>query len=232
MKKIERLFIYSGVGIAIALGLGWHGVGTTASANINLAQADAVRIATADVLSLVEKLASSDRYLPAREEKMKALRTPIEQLQKELDDLRTKITNIPDFQTNAEAQPEIQKFQQKTQNLQAMQQAAQSEAENFNTSQLQEAYKIIVDTANSIANSKGFTHVLATKSPESKMSSGNVAGLLQEMLARPVIKSIPADDITQDIIKELKLENVKTAVTPPAPASPGADAAPAAGTPK
>ena len=34
MKKIERLFIYSGVGVAIALGLGWRGLGTNASANI------------------------------------------------------------------------------------------------------------------------------------------------------------------------------------------------------
>ena len=228
MKKIERLFIYSGVGLAIALGLGWHGIGTVASAHTELA-ADNVRIATADVLTLVEKLASSDRYLPARTEKMNALRAPIEQLQKELDELRAKITAMPDFQNNAEAQPEIQKFQQKTPNLQAMQPTAQSEAESFNTTQLQEAYKAVVDACNQVANSKGYTHVFASKSAESKMASANVAGLLQEMLARPVIKSNPADDITEDVVKELKLENVKPAAAAPAAATPTPAPAPAGG---
>lgn len=229
MNKIERLFIYSGVGVAVALGLGWRGLGTNAGATIATAeQADSVRIATADVLTLVEKLASSDRYLPAREEKVKSLRAPIDLLQKELDELRTKITAIPDFQNSAEAQPLIQQFQTKSQNMQTLQQTAQSEAESFNTNQLQEAYRIVLETVNQIANSKGYTHVLSTKLPENKLTSNNVTGLLQEMLARPVVKAPAADDLTADVEKELKIENVKT---PSATATPGAapaSAAPAA----
>mgnify|MGYP001239187459 CR=1 FL=1 len=226
MKKIERLFIYSGVGIAVALGLGWRGIGTSASATIATAQADAVRIATADVLTLVEKLASSDRYLPAREEKVKSLRAPIDLLQKELDELRTKITAIPDFQNSAEAQPLIQQFQTKSQNMQTLQQTAQSEAEGFNTAQLQEAYRIVIETTTQIANSKGYTHVISTKLPENALTSNNVTGLLQEMLARPVVKAPAADDITEDVVKELKLENVKTgpASAVPGPAAPAAPA--------
>lgn len=225
MKKIERLFIYSGVGVAIALGLGWRGLGTSASATLANAQADTVRIATADVLTLVEKMASSDRYLPARQEKVKSLRAPIELLEKELDELRAKITAIPDFQNNAEAQPLIQQFQTKTQNMQALSQTAQNEAENFNTNQLQEAYRLVIETTTQIANSKGYTHVFSTKLPDNKLTSNNVTGLLQEMLARPVVKAPAADDITQDVIRELKLEDVKTGADAALPATP----APAAG---
>ncbi|MBX3389050.1 MAG: OmpH family outer membrane protein [Phycisphaeraceae bacterium] len=231
MKKIERLFIYSGVGVAIALGLGWRGLGTNASANVSATQADTVRIATADILTLVEKLASSDRYLPARDEKVKSLRAPIDLLQKELDDLRAKITAIPDFQNNAEAQPLIQQFQQKSQNMQALSQTAQNEAENFNTTQLQEAYRIVIETTTQIANSKGYTHVISTKLPDNRLTSNNVTGLLQEMLARPVVKAPAADDITEDVVKELKLEDVKSgpatgAAPSPAPATTGGSTAP------
>ncbi|MBS0187013.1 MAG: OmpH family outer membrane protein [Planctomycetes bacterium] len=226
MNKIERLFLYSGVGVAIALGLGWRGLGTTASAHVETLQADTIRIATADVLTLVEKLASSDRYLPAREEKVKSLRAPIEVLQKELDELRAKITAIPDFQNNAEAQPLIQQFQTKSQNMQTLSQTAQSEAETFNTAQLQEAYRLVTETVTQVANSKGYTHVFSTKLPDNKLTSNNVTGLLQEMLARPVVKAPAADDITEDVLKELKIENVKPAGAPAASTAPAAPATP------
>jgi Skp family chaperone for outer membrane proteins len=240
MNKIEKLVVCGSLAACVTLGLGLNGLIAPALAH-NSAVADGNRIATVDVLSVVEKLASSDRYMPAREEKIKSLRAPIEVLQKELDELRTKITAIPDFQTNAEAQPLIQQFQQKNQTMQSFTQQAQTEAESFNTGQLQEAYKIVLETVSTIATSRGYTHVFSTRLPDNKMTSTNVQGMLQEMLARPLIKAPPADDLTQDVIKELKLENVKTgpvatpaapaAAIPPAPAATPAPATPAPATP-
>lgn len=151
---------------------------------------------------------------------------PIEQINRELDTLRQEITAIPDFQNNAEAQPKIQQFQQKSQNLETLRQTAQNELESFNVAQLQEAYKIAIDTTNAIAGTRGYTHVLATKPFESKMTSTNVNGVLQEMLARPVVRTNMADDLTDAVIKELKLENVKP-ISAPGSATPAPATAPA-----
>lgn len=222
MKNVERVVVFSGLAISIALGLGYRGVGTPAVANSAATSvvADGAKIATVDVLAVVERLASSDRYTPAREQKAKSLAAPIEQINKELDTLRTEITAIPDFQNNAEAQPKIQQFQQKSQNLETLRQTAQNELESFNVAQLQEAYKIAIDTTNAIAGTRGYTHVFATKPFDAKMTSINVNGVLQEMLARPVVRTNPADDLTDAVIKELKLENVKPlSGAAPAPSS-------------
>lgn len=221
MKNVERVVLFSGLAVAIALGLGYRDVGTQAvasSANSSTVVADGAKIATVDVLTVVERLASSDRYTPAREQKAKSLAAPIEQINKELDTLRQEITAIPDFQNNAEAQPKIQQFQQKSQNLETLRQTAQNELESFNVAQLQEAYKIAIDTTNAIAGTRGYTHVFATKPFESKMTSTNVNGVLQEMLARPIVRTNMADDLTDAVIKELKLENVKPLSGQPAPA--------------
>jgi hypothetical protein len=60
------------------------------------------------------------------------------------------------------------------------------------------------------------------------MTSTNVNGVLQEMLARPIVRTNMADDLTDAVIKELKLENVKplSGQTAPAP-TPAATPAPA-----
>ncbi|MBY0111698.1 MAG: OmpH family outer membrane protein [Phycisphaerales bacterium] len=228
MNNVERVVIFSGLAAAIALGLGWRGVGSPAIAGSATIIADGAKIGTVDVLAVVERLASSDRYTPAREQKAKSLAAPIEQINKELDTLRQEITAIPDFQNNAEAQPKIQQFQQKSQNLETLRQTAQNELESFNVAQLQEAYKIAIDTTNALAAARGYTHVFSTKPSEAKMTSTNVNGVLQEMLARPVVRTNSADDLTDAVIKELKLENVKPLSGQPAPApAPAPASAPA-----
>ena len=209
------------VGVA-ALVLG-AGVGSSLfspRAQADASQSTPVRIATVDVLTLVEKLASSDRYLPAREEKVRSLRAPIDQINRELDDLRVKITAFPDFQNNAEAQPLIQQFQTKSQNLQQLQQTAQNEAESFNAMQIQEAHRLVVESVGRLAASRGYTHVLASKPSDSRMTSANVLGTLQEMLARPVVVAGATDDLTAELIKELKLENVNQPAPAAAPEAP------------
>ena len=80
--------------------------------------------------------------------------------------------------------------------------------ENYNTKQVGEAYTLVLDAAVKMSDSLGYTHVIASKNGAAAISSRNIPGAVQEMLARPLVKGVAADDLTERLIKDLKLENV------------------------
>jgi hypothetical protein len=66
--------------------------------------------------------------------------------------------------------------------------------------------------------------VIVTRGDQVKIASQSVAGAVQEILARPVIRGVPADDLTEAIIAQMNLQNVvlpaDANMTPVAPAAP------------
>lgn len=172
------------------------------------------RVATIDMFGLIERMIQSERYLPAREANNNALRAKLDGVQKELEAMQTSLQGAD--QAGATFQAEVQKFQQKYQEFQMAQGEAQGEADRFNTAQLVEAFRLITDTADAIAAQKGYTHVMATRPKSVDIRAENLAGALQELIARPVLRAPESDDITTAVAETLSL--------PPAPA-------PAASTP-
>jgi hypothetical protein len=208
---------------AAALGMGLcfvvqHTLSTPAQARIEWNQpAAGAKSATIDAIGVVEKLFQSDRYKPARDAKEKELADKLKPLGDELEGIRTKLSamgqNTPEFQTL------FGDYQQKGQTFQQASQAANGQLDQLSAAQVSEAFKLVVTTVEAIATARGYTHVNSAKAPGSPIRSGNVQGVLQEILARPILKSPAADDITADVEKELKVDTVQ--LTPPPGPGPG-----------
>lgn len=226
MRKAERAFIYVGLAAALMLGLGWRGPGRPAYAGelipVRQPSGGAMRLATADMLKIVEKMVKSDRYAPAREAFNKELTTKLEAMAGDLQALRAQIQASP--QNAPETQTLMQNFQARGQEFEQARNEAANRSDEFNARQIAEAYKLVVETVEAQAKKAGYTHVLATRSGPPVLKSSNIAGTVQEMLARPLVVGQAADDLTKVVMDELKLPDIDDE---PAPA-PAGEPAPAA----
>ncbi len=169
--------------------------------------APALRIGTADVLGIVEHMLASDRYRPAQEAFLKQENDKLRPLADELVALENRGNNL------APNSPDIERlgkeFDDKQQAFQKARQDAFSRIDQYNTDQVREAYRLTLEAVNDLAAKQGYSHVIATRTGDAAIRSQNVPGALQEILARPVVKSNPADDLTDRIVRQFKLENVK-----------------------
>lgn len=212
MNTNERVLVFGGLAVAMLLGLAGRMPGggeSRAMASGAGLTADAPRIATVDVLSLVERMISTEQYKTQRDsfemEEAKKLQPIAEELKKMQDEAK-------DLKEESERFKALNKaFLEKNASFQQLRTDATAQLETFNTRQVGEAYRLILDAATQMADSLGYTHVIASKSGSVALASKNIPGAVQEMLARPVVKGVAADDLTERLMKSLKLENV----TPP-----------------
>lgn len=225
MRKGERVFIYGGLTAAILLGLGWRGPDRHAFAAAPVfgmpeVQDGSMKLATVDILKIVEKYVKSERYAPAREAFNKDLTAQLEKLRGELESLRTQIQSSP--QNAPETQGLIQNFQQRGQEFDMERQKAMAASDEFNARQIAEAYRLVAEIVMTHAQQGGYTHVLASRGGPATLKSTNIAGTVQEMLARPLVKGVAADDLTKAVLDELKLPDIddEPAVAPPSGAAP------------
>lgn len=203
-----------------------------ATAQGSAAPAPTVRIASVDLLDVVERMVLSDKYKPARDAFTDGQRASLQPLVAELQALaqqgQTTAQDSPEFQTL------VQQYTAKQQELQQKNEDAQNAIAQFEARQVAEAYELVSAAAGRMAERTGYTHVFATRAT-TEIRSNNVPGVVQEILAHPLVASPKGDDLTAALLRELQLENIKLpsemAETPAAPAAPGA-AAPAAGTPE
>jgi hypothetical protein len=227
MRSVQRVVVSLGVvgaiGIAGLLGA-WSQESKPAPPDGPARQPAAVRIATADVLGVVERLVMSERYRPAAEAFMNEQNSKLKPLQDELEAMEKRGASLPP------GSPELadlgKQYDQKRDEYQRSRQEAFAKIDSFNTDQVREAYRLTLQAVDQLSQQLGYTHVLASRTGSPTIRSDNVNGALQEMLARPVAKSDPADDLTDRLIKQFKLENVKVDETA-RPAPPGTGAAPA-----
>lgn len=238
MRHFERAIVYVGLATAIGLSLGWNGIGADAVAQ-GSAQAQPVRIATADILNVVERLFISDRYRPAREASVQAANKKLEPMLATRAEIENMARALPPESPERKALEE--RYYANEQALQQAQQAEQNQIEMANTQQLTEAYRLVVEKAQALAKSMGYSHVVSTKLDPTGIRSTSVPGAVQEMLGRPVVLADPADDLTDRLLKEFGLENVAlptpdvqapAAMPTPTPAAEPAAEQPPAATPK
>lgn len=212
---------------AMVCGMAAGVIGTSVwqqSAQAEAPRAASQRLATIDVYGLIERLIDSDKYKPAREAFINELRGKLEVMQNELEASQTALKAMD--QTKPEFQTEVGKFQGRYQEFQQLQNDSNDQAEQFNTSQLVEAYHLIVGGAARIAKEKGYSNVINSRGMGVEVKANNLPGSLQEMLARPMVFSLPEDDISEAVATEMKLPAAK-APESVAPAAPTAPAAPA-----
>lgn len=228
MRQLTRAMVLVGmIGVAGASAMVFS---NRATAQASTTPAPALRMATVDLLDVVERMVLSDKYKPARDAFTDTQRETLQPLIAELQALaqqgQTATQGTPEFQNL------VQQYTQKQQELSQRNEAAQQAIGEFEAKQVAEAYGLVSAAANRMAERMGYTHVISTRASTTIRSTA-VPGVVQEILARPIVTSPKGDDLTQALLNELQLADVKLPsemppVDPMAPsAAPGA-AAPSA----
>ncbi len=215
MRPSERLAIYSAIAVAILLALGSRNAGTPALA-LQGGQPANARIASVDAYIVTERLMGTDELKKARETlsndwvaKLRAIETDFADIDKQIALLTQ---NDPKYQELAK------KAQQKQQDYQQSVGQRDQEIEKLNSSQLISCHQRVVEAVKELASKGGYTHVFTTRPSSRPIMTTTVGATLQEMLARPMMLGPTGDDLTESVLKSLKLDstNLDTPSTPKA----------------
>ena len=202
MRPTERIVVFGGIIAAILLALTVRESGSRALAGPP--QADAFKLGTVDVYLVIEKLMATEDLKKKREEAATIWENKAAALQKDLQQLEDSFKVLPQSSPQI---PEIQKqAQDKQAELQKVAQDRQQDMEKMNSGQLIDAYKKVRDAGSAVGERLGYTHVLSQRGYDKPIETATVATTIQELLARPLVRGIPADDLTKAVLKELKLE--------------------------
>ena len=175
----------------------------------------AVRIATVDVLSIVERMILSDALRNPRERFFADTDAPLQALANELRDMQARAQGIA--QDSPEFQALSEQFNTRSNEFQIKNREASLAKDRFSTLQVSEAYARVINAAQALAQANGYTHVLASRTGDPTLRSSTVPNAVQEILARPVLIGIPGDDLTERLAKDLGVDQV---TIPAAGASP------------
>lgn len=215
MRNYERLAMWAGVIAAVGLALGAR---MPESRVIAQPSGQVIRVGTVDMFLILEGLIESDRYKPARDARDAEIKTQYDAIVAELKQLETKIQLIP--QGTPEYQATMQQGQTKEAELRKFTQDRSREQDTFVSAQVREAYGVAHQAANAVAERLGYTHLISTRLDAANMKGESLAPVMQEILARPLVRGATSDDITAQVRAELKLPE-KTPEPVPAPAVPG-----------
>ncbi len=216
MRTYERIGLWGGVVVAIGLACG---IRLPEPQVVAQPGSQVIRVATVDMFQLIESMIESERYKPARDARDAEIRTKFDALNAELKALETKVQLIP--QGTPEFQATMQQGQAKEVERQQYAQQVGRENDAFVASQVREAYGIVHKAANDAAEQLGYTHVFATRLDAANMKGDSLAPIMQEILARPLIRSGEMDDITARVRDDLKLPEKIAPATGAAQPTPG-----------
>src|ERR1043165_6619779 len=132
MNKFERAVAHTALGLACVAGVSFAFRALPSAQAATAPSADHT-VAIVDVLQVAEKLFLSPKYLPAREAMLKEKQGQVETLQKELQDLVTKIQSAG--QNSPEAEPLRQQYQAQAPSFNKLREDANSELNTLSTQQ-------------------------------------------------------------------------------------------------
>jgi Skp family chaperone for outer membrane proteins len=168
------------------------------------------RVATVDLLTLLEDMLQTEDYKPARDAFREEWEGRVTELQNQLQQIQQEI------QMGGQGNPNLMQLQRRYQEtgyqFQQLSQQAAYEFDQFNADQAAEAYKILNENAASLAEGMGYTHLIASREEAEITERGNLATVTQEILARPIVIAPQGDDLTDRLREKLSIP------VPPEPA--------------
>jgi Skp family chaperone for outer membrane proteins len=210
MRRAERVVVYGGLALALSVGVLDRLPAPHASASPSPAAASPARraengkIAVCDIYYIADRLIDSDRYQPRLKEEQERLRAELKPLEDELNRMRERGATM-DPQAE-ETRALAVEFQRKNQEYQQKLRESERAYQAFLGSLYVEAYDSAKASAQNVAEDLGYTYVIASRGADRKIETNDLPQVVQAVLARPVIKAPEDADITEDVIKDLKLE--------------------------
>ncbi|MBL8761435.1 MAG: OmpH family outer membrane protein [Phycisphaerae bacterium] len=208
MRTGQLAVVVAGLGLAAGLGasMGTSLLGT-ALARETRPSAPAGLIATCDQFTVLQSMLGSPTYVKAREERNAKVASMTSDLDAQMAVLRDQMGKVTDKNS-----PEAKELQAKGQQLSQQMRAKKGEADRAvevgNLKEVEEVYRLIVDASTAVAKRDGYTYVVGSRSLPVQFASQTLSGAFQEIYARPVIMAPAGVDITDAVMKELKVERL------------------------
>jgi Skp family chaperone for outer membrane proteins len=165
------------------------------------------RVATVDILQLVEDMLQTEDYKPQREEFRSEWEERINQIVTELEQIQTEAEMM------TQNDPGLMQLQQRYQQLagqyQQLQQQAGLEFNQFSAEQAADAYAELHTEAAALGEELGYSHVIASRRSSEILDRANLATVTQEMLARPAVLSPESHDLTERLRERLDIPRVE-----------------------
>lgn len=214
MSRFARAMV-AGLCLAGAVGA------TLLAAGAGSGRANESRIATVDVIEILQEMLRTDTYEQPREQmriaseqELKVLETDIRRLQGELQLI------TPDERTRGQLM--YNDLQQKQNQYRLLADQRVREFQALSGEQAAAAYAQIYEAAVALATEAGYTHVLATRAGGVLDENETIAMVTQGILARPALMYPQGDDVTDRVRQKLGYEVPahEPAQSQPAPGQP------------
>lgn len=183
-------------------------------------------LAYIDLYGLLEQKLRAEDLLAAREDAVAPLSQQLQQSQQRIQQLAAQIQG--QGVESPESEPLILEFQQLQQTIQQLNQEVNAQITEVYSGQMQAAHQEIMSAADEVAAEAGFSMVIASRAPERMLERGPVDVMVQELLARPVVRAPSSVDLTAKVRERLGLPDPATVQQPmndmPAIEGPGAPA--------
>jgi Skp family chaperone for outer membrane proteins len=225
MHRIDRILLcllttgVCAIAIHLVLPASPAGAGIYSQDSQTAAKASDRNIAVCAIHYIMGELMKSDRFAPAREalfegvdrtelaQEYNSLVDQMRELREEYERL-TQGDQIDPGQAQSELQriqAEVQRISERMRRIQVKLQPRDQELQQLTYLQYQEAYELVRDAAEAVAEDLGYDYVLATKRRDDEYGR-NPASFGADMNARPVLVFPQGVDITLDVISELNLD--------------------------
>lgn len=175
-------------------------------------------IAVFDLYGVLEQVLSTDEMQAAREDAVSPMTQQLDQSQVRLNELASQIQT--QGVESPESQPLIQEFQTLRQSIQQLQAETNNQLSDFYATQMLAEHTRIVEAANTVAEAGGYGIVLSTRPPSVDLTAGPVDVMVQELLARPVVRAPASVDITAQVREQLGLPEPEAAAVDATPVAP------------
>ena len=192
------------LGIGLSVVAGTFLIATPAVATRVQDSTATATIATCNSLTILENMYGADPYVSARDQLANTLRTEIEGMQAQMSRLEAEIGLMTGQDPNRPLK--INQYNALREQLQIRTSEATSQLQTFNAEQLIEIYGIIAAKSEEIATANGYTHLFMTRTGDQDFDPRvGVAGVIQDILARPLTMAPSTTDITELVREALNV---------------------------
>ena len=230
MHRNTMLVLAAGLTGAISTAVAGHFFLTPAVASPSMSPSASVltetRIATVDVLHLLERTLKMESYATELASETQIWNEQIRAIENERDGFLAALQQLDPSQAESPAAQSLYaQYQNALQRVNQVKQQGSIAVDKFAASQLSRAYKDIHASVQRVAAAQGYDRVFSSRMSVDTLDADNTNVVVQEVLLRPVLFSAASDDLTPMIVADL---GIPDEVEPDASAPfPGDEAQPA-----
>lgn len=174
------------------------------------------KIATVDMLHLLERMLDTEPYESAREA---ATQVWNDQIQPLADESQSIVATLQQNPEDAGAQSLYEQYQALQQRINRLSQDAREAIDRTSAEQLADAYRKIHAAVQAVAEEQGIEQVFSSRMHVDALNAQNTNVIVQEVLLRPVLRNQGGEDLTETLRERLGLPEA----APEEPAQPGVE---------